>query len=222
MNRSPHPNDALAARDLAHVWHPCTQMQDHEHIPLVPVVAGKGVWLFDAEKRRYMDCVSSWWVNLFGHANPRIAAALADQAQHPRARDLRRLHAPAGGRAGRAAGGDHAQGPGAGVLRRQRFGRGRDRVEDELPLLAQHRPGRAHPLHRAGGQLPRRDPGRAVGQRRGAVPRNLRAAAAGADPGAIAGYLAMPSRARRRPSSPRAAWPTCARCWNATPPRPAR
>jgi len=74
-------NHTLAARDLRHVWHPCTQMHDHETIPMVPVVRGEGAWLFDADGRRYLDGVSSWWVNLFGHANPRIAAALTDQAR---------------------------------------------------------------------------------------------------------------------------------------------
>ncbi|MEI7036114.1 adenosylmethionine--8-amino-7-oxononanoate transaminase [Fulvimonas yonginensis] len=74
-------NAALAARDLRHVWHPCTQMQDHESIPMVPIVRGEGAWLIDADGRRYLDGISSWWTNLFGHANPRLAAALADQAQ---------------------------------------------------------------------------------------------------------------------------------------------
>jgi adenosylmethionine-8-amino-7-oxononanoate aminotransferase len=73
-------NATLAARDLKHVWHPCTQMHDHESIPMVPIVRGDGAWLIDADGRRYLDGISSWWVNLFGHANPRIAAALANQA----------------------------------------------------------------------------------------------------------------------------------------------
>ena len=73
-------NAALAARDLRHLWHPCTQMHDHETIPLIPIVRGEGAWLIDADGRRYLDGISSWWTNLFGHANPRIAAALADQA----------------------------------------------------------------------------------------------------------------------------------------------
>ncbi|MFZ5561725.1 MAG: adenosylmethionine--8-amino-7-oxononanoate transaminase [Pseudomonadota bacterium] len=66
-------------RDLKHVWHPCTQMQDHETLPIVPVRRGEGVWLYDFEGNRYLDAVSSWWVNLFGHANPRINAALKEQ-----------------------------------------------------------------------------------------------------------------------------------------------
>jgi adenosylmethionine-8-amino-7-oxononanoate aminotransferase len=73
-------NAAIAARDLAVVWHPCTQMHDHERLPLVPIERGEGVWLYDFEGRRYLDGISSWWVNLFGHANPRITAALAAQA----------------------------------------------------------------------------------------------------------------------------------------------
>ncbi len=67
------------ARSLRSVWHPCTQMQHHETIPLLPVSHGKGVWLYDQQGNRYLDAISSWWVNLFGHANPRINAALKDQ-----------------------------------------------------------------------------------------------------------------------------------------------
>ncbi|MDQ2070592.1 adenosylmethionine--8-amino-7-oxononanoate transaminase [Natronospira bacteriovora] len=72
-------NASLVARDLAALWHPCTQMKDHEWLPLVPVKRGEGVWLEDFDGNRYIDAVSSWWVNLFGHANPRINAALRDQ-----------------------------------------------------------------------------------------------------------------------------------------------
>jgi adenosylmethionine-8-amino-7-oxononanoate aminotransferase len=74
-------NEQYVARDLAHVWHPCTQMKDHEHLPLVPIRRGSGVWLEDFEGRRYLDAISSWWVNLFGHANPRINAAVATQLE---------------------------------------------------------------------------------------------------------------------------------------------
>src|SRR5215831_435745 len=61
------------------VWHPCTQMKVHETLPLVPIARGEGAWLYDFDGRRYLDAVSSWWVNLFGHVNPRINAALAAQ-----------------------------------------------------------------------------------------------------------------------------------------------
>ena len=74
-----HDVDNLVARSLASVWHPCTQMQHHEAVPLVPVSHGSGAWLYDTSGRRYLDAISSWWVNLFGHANPRINAALKDQ-----------------------------------------------------------------------------------------------------------------------------------------------
>ncbi len=67
------------ARSLQSVWHPCTQMQHHESTPLIPVSHGRGPWLYDQDGRRYLDAISSWWVNLFGHANPRINAALRDQ-----------------------------------------------------------------------------------------------------------------------------------------------
>ena len=63
------------------VWHPCTQMKVHETLPLVPVARGDGAWLYDFDGNRYLDAVSSWWVNLFGHANPRISAALAAQRE---------------------------------------------------------------------------------------------------------------------------------------------
>ena len=75
-------NTDIVRRSLAAVWHPCTQMKHHEQFPLVPIARGEGAWLIDFEGKRYLDAVSSWWVNLFGHANPRITAALKDQLDH--------------------------------------------------------------------------------------------------------------------------------------------
>ena len=78
-------NEELIRRDLAHVWHPCTQMQDHEWLPLVPIRRGVGVWLEDFDGKRYLDAISSWWVNLFGHAHPTISTALkrqVDELEH--------------------------------------------------------------------------------------------------------------------------------------------
>ena len=69
----------LLSRSLSAVWHPCTQMKRHESLPLVPIARGEGVWLYDSDGSRYLDTVSSWWVNLFGHCNPRINAAITDQ-----------------------------------------------------------------------------------------------------------------------------------------------
>jgi len=74
-------NDVLLRRSLAAVWHPCTQMKHHEWLPLVPIARGEGCWLEDFEGRRYLDAISSWWVNLFGHCNPRINSALRDQLE---------------------------------------------------------------------------------------------------------------------------------------------
>ena len=66
-------------RSRSALWHPCTQMKHLERTPPLPIARGEGVWLIDYDGRRYLDAISSWWVNLFGHANPRINAALIDQ-----------------------------------------------------------------------------------------------------------------------------------------------
>ena len=68
-------------RSRSAVWHPCTQMKQLEAFPPLPIARGEGVWLYDFEGKRYLDAVSSWWVNLFGHCNPRINAALRDQLE---------------------------------------------------------------------------------------------------------------------------------------------
>jgi adenosylmethionine-8-amino-7-oxononanoate aminotransferase len=74
-------NQQYIERSLRAVWHPCTQMKTHEWLPLVPIARASGVWLYDFEGRRYLDAISSWWVNLFGHANPRINAAVSRQLE---------------------------------------------------------------------------------------------------------------------------------------------
>ena len=81
MTTTPNSNasDEWMTRSLKSVWHPCTQMQHHETMPLVALSHGRGAWLYDHEGQRYLDAISSWWVNLFGHANARINAALKDQ-----------------------------------------------------------------------------------------------------------------------------------------------
>lgn len=66
--------------DREHVWHPCTQQKDHETVPPIPIVRGDGVYLEDIDGNRYIDGVSSWWVNLFGHNHPRLNRALSEQA----------------------------------------------------------------------------------------------------------------------------------------------
>jgi adenosylmethionine---8-amino-7-oxononanoate aminotransferase len=72
-------NSQLSQRDLAVLWHPCTQMHDHKDFPLIPIKTGRGVWLEDFDGNRYLDAISSWWVNLFGHCNPIISQAIKQQ-----------------------------------------------------------------------------------------------------------------------------------------------
>ena len=78
-------NSTWATRDLGVLWHPCTQMKDHETLPPIPIRRGQGIWLEDFDGHRYLDAISSWWVNLFGHSHPHINAALKaqlDQLEH--------------------------------------------------------------------------------------------------------------------------------------------
>ena len=75
------PDSDWTHRSRASVWHPCTQMKQHDvgDLPLIAIARGQGAWLYDFAGRRYLDAISSWWVNLFGHANPRINTALKEQ-----------------------------------------------------------------------------------------------------------------------------------------------
>jgi adenosylmethionine---8-amino-7-oxononanoate aminotransferase len=66
-------------RSLRAVWHPCTQMARAERVPPLPIARGQGPWLFDHQGRRYFDANSSWWVNLFGHADPALNDAIKHQ-----------------------------------------------------------------------------------------------------------------------------------------------
>lgn len=70
------------ARDLAVLWHPCTQMREHpDTLPLLPVARGEGAWLIGHDGSRTLDAISSWWTNIHGHCEPRIAEAIARQAR---------------------------------------------------------------------------------------------------------------------------------------------
>ncbi|HEY4559126.1 MAG TPA: aminotransferase class III-fold pyridoxal phosphate-dependent enzyme, partial [Lysobacter sp.] len=74
--------DAWRRRDLDVVWHPCTQMREHPDVlPLLPIERGEREWLHGFDGRRYLDAVSSWWTCIHGHAEPRIAEAIATQAR---------------------------------------------------------------------------------------------------------------------------------------------
>jgi len=67
----------LVDRDLNIIWHPYTQMQTA--LPPVPIVRGDGACLFDEDGKCYIDAVSSWWVNIHGHAHPYIAQKVSEQ-----------------------------------------------------------------------------------------------------------------------------------------------
>ena len=75
----------MEERDLKYIWHPCSQMKDYEELAPMVIDHGKGVWLYDIHGKKYLDIVSSWWCNLFGHCNPTINAAVKaqlDQLEH--------------------------------------------------------------------------------------------------------------------------------------------
>ena len=74
-------NPSRADRDRRFVWHPCTPTRDLDDLPPIPIRSARGVWLEDFEGKRYLDAISSWWVNLFGHAHPAINAAIRDQLE---------------------------------------------------------------------------------------------------------------------------------------------
>ena len=79
---APISADPWQKRDLDALWHPCTQMQEHPHLlPLLSIAKGERAWLIGHDGRRYLDAISSWWTNLLGHCEPRIAQAIATQAQ---------------------------------------------------------------------------------------------------------------------------------------------
>lgn len=69
----------LVQRSLQAVWHPCSQMKQHETVPLLPIARAEGPWLVGTDGRRYLDAISSWWVNLFGHNHPHIVQAMTEQ-----------------------------------------------------------------------------------------------------------------------------------------------
>lgn len=78
--RAQRGNDMdLLKDDSRYVWHPYTQAQTSP--PALPIVRGEGIYLYRQDGTRLIDGISSWWVNLHGHAHPSIAKAITDQAQ---------------------------------------------------------------------------------------------------------------------------------------------
>ncbi|MCF6172957.1 MAG: adenosylmethionine--8-amino-7-oxononanoate transaminase [Campylobacteraceae bacterium] len=74
-------NEKLMNEDLKYIFHPCTQMKDHEKIPLIPIKKGKGAYIYDFDGNVYLDCSSSWWVNLSGHSKPYINSKIKKQIE---------------------------------------------------------------------------------------------------------------------------------------------
>ncbi len=71
----------MRERDLANIWHPCSQMKDYETLPFIPIASAKGAYLTDFDGNSYLDGISSWWVNLFGHSNPYINEKIKEQLE---------------------------------------------------------------------------------------------------------------------------------------------
>lgn len=72
----------LKEQDLKYIWHPCSQISQYlnDDLPLIPIKSAKGVYLYDFDGNKYIDCISSWWVNIFGHCNDYISRALVEQS----------------------------------------------------------------------------------------------------------------------------------------------
>ncbi len=71
----------LQQRDLAHIWHPCSQMKDYETLLPIIIDSAQGSYLYAADGTKYLDIISSWWCNLLGHCNPKINAAIKEQIE---------------------------------------------------------------------------------------------------------------------------------------------
>ncbi len=71
----------LVRRDDAVLWHPCTQMRDHQVFPPLEIVSAAGCWLTLADGRRIFDAISSWWCKSLGHGHPKLKAALVAQSE---------------------------------------------------------------------------------------------------------------------------------------------
>jgi len=74
-------NKELMDEDLKYIFHPCSQMKDYETLPLIPIKRGKDSYIEDFEGNRYLDCISSWWVNIFGHSNELINKKISEQLE---------------------------------------------------------------------------------------------------------------------------------------------
>lgn len=70
---------SVSQKDYKYIWHPYTQSKlDRDPIP---IARGEGAWLIDERGNKYLDAISSWWVNIHGHAHPHIVKKIAAQAK---------------------------------------------------------------------------------------------------------------------------------------------
>ncbi|WP_169752590.1 adenosylmethionine--8-amino-7-oxononanoate transaminase [Campylobacter mucosalis] len=69
----------LVKLDLKHIWHPCSQMHDYESFKPIVIKRAKGVYLYGENGESYIDIISSWWCNLFGHLNETINESIKEQ-----------------------------------------------------------------------------------------------------------------------------------------------
>ena len=76
-----YTNNDIIKNDLKYIFHPCTQMKDHEKIPIIPIQKAKKSYIYDYSGNKYLDCISSWWVNIFGHSNKYINKKLYKQSK---------------------------------------------------------------------------------------------------------------------------------------------
>jgi adenosylmethionine-8-amino-7-oxononanoate aminotransferase len=74
-------NNELMQEDLRYIFHPCSQMKDHEKLPLIPIKKAKASYIEDYDGNCYLDCISSWWVNIFGHSNAYINSKIKEQLE---------------------------------------------------------------------------------------------------------------------------------------------
>jgi len=72
-------NQLYINRSLKSLWNPCTQMKIQQAQSIIPIRRGEGVWLYDYDDKKYLDAISSWWVNLFGHNQSEIKKFITDQ-----------------------------------------------------------------------------------------------------------------------------------------------
>lgn len=71
-------NNDVIAKDLKHIWHPCSQMKDFERYPPIVVKRAKGS-LIETEQGVLIDAISSWWCKSLGHGHPNVIEAIKKQ-----------------------------------------------------------------------------------------------------------------------------------------------